>query len=49
VIGGAIVIAAGIAVALVELYALPKFSLWIVVAVAIALIAAVRTLSSGAG
>ena len=41
-VGGGIVIAAGIAVALVERYRMPKGSIWIVVAVAVLLVVLVR-------
>jgi hypothetical protein len=45
VVAGAVVIAAGVAIGLVELFRFPKASVWIVVAAAIALIVAIMKLS----
>ena len=42
VLAGGVVIAAGLAVGLVEVYRLPKGSIWIVVAVAVALVMLIR-------
>jgi hypothetical protein len=47
VLAGAVVIAAGFAVGLVEMYRLPKGSIWIVVGGAIALIALIRLVTAG--
>ena len=46
-LGGAIVIAAAIAVALVESYRMPKGSIWIVVGVAALLLVVVRFVGRG--
>jgi hypothetical protein len=43
-LAGGVVIAAGFGVALVEVYRLPKGSLWIVVGVAVLLIIVIRVL-----
>ncbi len=43
IVGGAIVITTGLAVGVVEALHLPKGSLWIVVAIAAALLVALRT------
>ena len=45
VINGAVVVAAGFGIALVEAYRLPKGSLWIVVGAAVVTIAMVRFLT----
>ena len=45
VLAGAVVVAGGLAVGIVEALRLPKGSLWAVVAVVIALIVAIRTLA----
>ena len=42
---GAVVILAGFAIAIVEAMHLPKASIWIVVAAAIALVAAIRSIT----
>jgi hypothetical protein len=42
---GGVVIAGGIAVALVETARLPKWSIWVVVAATIGLVAAIRALT----
>lgn len=44
ILAGAVVIAAGVTVGLVELYHFPKGSIWLVVAVAIALVLAIMKL-----
>jgi hypothetical protein len=44
-LAGAVVIAAGFAIGLVEALTLPKASIWIVVAVAVLLIAVIRALT----
>ena len=46
VLAGAVVIAAGVAVGLVEMYRLPKGSIWIVVGGAVLLIALIRALTA---
>jgi hypothetical protein len=45
VLAGAVVIAAGVAIGLVELFRLPKGSVWVVVAVTIALVFTIMRLS----
>jgi uncharacterized membrane protein YgaE (UPF0421/DUF939 family) len=45
VLAGAVVVAAGVAIGLVELFHFPKGSVWIVVAAAIALIVTIMKLS----
>jgi hypothetical protein len=45
VLAGVIVILAGFAIALVEAYKLPKGSIWVVVAGAVILVAAIRWLT----
>jgi membrane protein YdbS with pleckstrin-like domain len=45
VLAGAVVIAAGVVIGLVELFAYPKGTVWIVVAVTIAVVAAIMKLS----
>lgn len=45
ILNGAVVIAAGFAIALVEAYRLPKGSIWVVVAAAVVLVAAIRLLT----
>ncbi|MBI2014650.1 MAG: hypothetical protein HYS77_03805 [Candidatus Rokubacteria bacterium] len=45
VLAGGVVIAAGFAVALVELYRCPKGTIWIVVGVAALLVGAIRALT----
>ena len=45
VINGAVVVAAGFGIALVEAYRLPKGSLWVVVGAAVVIIAMVRFLT----
>ena len=42
IVSGAVVIAAGFAIALVEAYKLPKGSIWFVVAAAVLVVAIVR-------
>jgi len=44
IVAGGVVIVAGFGVALVEVYRLPKSSLWIVVGVAVLLIVLIRVL-----
>ena len=44
ILAGGVVIAAGFGVALVEVYRLPKGSLWIVVGVAVLLVVLIRVL-----
>ena len=44
VLAGAVVIAAGVTVGLVELYHFPKGSIWLVVAIATALVLAIMKL-----
>ena len=46
VLAGAVVIAAGLGVGLVEMYRLPKASIWVVVGGAVLLIALIRTLTA---
>jgi len=46
VLAGAVVIAAGFAIALVEALALPKGSIWVVIGAAIAIVAIIRSLTS---
>jgi hypothetical protein len=45
VLAGAVVVAAGVAIGLVELFRFPKGSVWVVVAVTIALVATIMKLS----
>ena len=45
VVAGGVVVAAGVAIALVELFRFPKGSVWVVVAVTIALVFAIMKLS----
>jgi hypothetical protein len=45
ILGGAIVITTGLAVGIVEALRLPKGTLWIIVALAVVLLLAVRTLT----
>ena len=45
VLAGSVVIAAGVAIGLVELFAYPKGSVWVVVAVTVALVVAIMKLS----
>lgn len=45
VLAGGVVIAAGVAIGLVELFRLPKGSVWVVVAVTVALVFAIMKLS----
>jgi hypothetical protein len=45
ILAGAVVIAAGFAIALVEVLRFPKGSVWGVVAVAVALVATIRALT----
>lgn len=45
-LAGAVVIAGGVAVALVEAFKLPKGSIWIVVGAAAVLVAAIRALTA---
>ena len=45
VLAGGVVVAAGVAVGLVELFRFPKGSVWVVVAVAIALVFSIMKLS----
>jgi hypothetical protein len=45
VLAGAVVVAAGVAIGLVELFRFPKGSVWVVVAVTIALIVAIMKLT----
>ena len=49
VVAGGVVIAAGFAVAIVEVLKLPRGSIWIVVASAVAVVAAIRVLSKRRG
>jgi hypothetical protein len=44
VLAGIVVIAAGLAVGLVEVYRLPKGSIWVVVGVTVALVMLIRAL-----
>jgi hypothetical protein len=44
VVAGGVVIAAGLAVGLVEVYRLPKGSIWVVVGVTVALVLLIRAL-----
>ena len=44
VLAGGVVIAAGLAVGLVEVYRLPKGSIWVVVGVTVALVLLIRAL-----
>ena len=44
ILAGGVVIAAGFGIALVEIYRLPKGSLWIVVVVAVLLVVLIRML-----
>ena len=44
VLAGVVVIAAGLAVGLVEVYRLPKGSIWVVVGVTVALVMLIRAL-----
>jgi UDP-N-acetylmuramyl pentapeptide phosphotransferase/UDP-N-acetylglucosamine-1-phosphate transferase len=44
VVAGGVVIAAGVAVGLVEVYRLPKGSIWVVVGVTVALVLLIRAL-----
>jgi hypothetical protein len=46
ILAGGVVIAAGFGVALVEVYRLPKGSIWIVVGVAVLLVVLIRLLGS---
>jgi hypothetical protein len=45
VLAGAVVVAAGFAIGIVELLRLPKGTVWLVVAVAVGLIALIRVIS----
>ena len=45
VLAGGVVIAAGVANGLVEVFRFPKFSVWVVVAVTVALVFAIMKLS----
>jgi len=45
VLAGGVVIAAGVAIGLVELFRFPKGSVWVVVAVTVALVFAIMKLS----
>ena len=45
VLAGGVVVAAGVAVGLVELFRFPKGSVWVVVAIAIALVFTIMKLS----
>jgi hypothetical protein len=45
VLAGAVVVAAGFAIGLVELLKFPKGTVWLVVAVAVALVALIRVAS----
>ena len=45
VVAGGVVIAAGVAIGLVEVFRFPKFSVWVVVAVTVALVVAIMKLS----
>ena len=45
VLAGGVVIAAGVAIGLVELFRLPKGSVWVVVALTVALVFAIMKLS----
>jgi uncharacterized membrane protein YgaE (UPF0421/DUF939 family) len=45
VVAGGVVIAAGVAIGLVELFHFPKGSVWVVVALTIALVVAIMKLS----
>ena len=45
VLGGAVVMASGVAIGVVEAYHLPKGSIWGVVGVAVALVLAIRALA----
>jgi hypothetical protein len=44
VVAGGVVVAAGVAVGLVEVYRLPKGSIWVVVGVTVALVLLIRAL-----
>jgi hypothetical protein len=45
VLSGAVVIAAGFAIALVEAFKLPKGSIWLVVAAAVVLVVVIRSMT----
>jgi hypothetical protein len=45
VLAGAVVIAAGFAIAIVEAMRLPKFSIWVVVGVTVIVVALIRALT----
>ena len=46
ILAGAVVVAGGVAVAVVEMLRVPKWSIWVVVAVTVGIVAVIRTVTA---